>query len=252
MNCCELTFNFVYSQYKQNTIYIMKKLFILAALCICTYGVFAQNVDLRRKIEVTGIAEKEVTPDIINVSISLQEYLDGRKKITIDQLESQLESAVKEAGIPKEDFTISNISGWNNTWQKKKNPDFLASKQYSIKFHDLDKFNQILSKIDPKGVQSTNIDSYDYSKMADLKRELKIQALLSAKEKATYMLGSINEKVGRPISITESDNSSFPNPRPMMYKTMAVGLNAAPPESDIDFKPIKLNFQVQAVFEIVP
>ncbi|WP_426670168.1 SIMPL domain-containing protein [Mucilaginibacter sp. McL0603] len=128
----------------------------------------------------------------------------------------------------------------------------MASKQYSIRFHDLDKFNQILSKIDPKGIQSTNIDSYDYSKMADLKRELKIQALLSAKEKATYMLSSINEKVGRPISITESDNSSFPTPRPMMYKTMSVGLNAAPPESDIDFKPIKLNFQVQAVFEILP
>lgn len=230
----------------------MKKLFILATLVLITCSAFAQNVDLRRKIEVTGIAEKEVTPDIINVSISLQEYLDGRKKITIDQLESQLESAVKQAGIPKEDFTISNVSGWNNTWQKKKNPDFLASKQYSIKFHDLDKFNQILSKVDPKGIQSTNIDSYDYSKMADLKRELKIQALLSAKEKATYMLNSINEKVGRPISITESDNSSFPTPRPMMFKTMTVGLNAAPPESDIDFKPIKLNFQVQAVFEILP
>jgi uncharacterized protein YggE len=230
----------------------MKKLFILAAFGLFTYSAFAQNVDLRRKIEVTGLAEKEVTPDIINVSISLQEYLDGRKKITIDQLENQLESAVKDAGIPKEDFTISNVSGWNNTWQKKKNPDFLASKQYSIRFRDLDKFNQILSKVDPKGIQSTNIDSYDYSKMADLKRELKIQALLSAKEKATYMLSSINEKLGRPISITESDNSSFPTPRPMQYKAMSVSLSAAPAESDIDFKPIKLNFQVQAVFEILP
>src|SRR5476649_764605 len=112
----------------------MKKLFILAALSVFTYGAFAQQVDLRRKIEVTGIAEQEVTPDIINVSISLQEYLDGRKKITIDQLESQLEKAVNEAGIPKEDFTLSNVSAWNNTWQKKKNPDFLASKQYSIRF----------------------------------------------------------------------------------------------------------------------
>jgi uncharacterized protein YggE len=230
----------------------MKKLFIVAAFILFTYGAFAQNVDLRRKIEVTGIAEKEVTPDIINVSISLQEYLDGRKKITIDQLESQLESAVKQAGIPKEDFTISNVSGWNNTWQKKKNPDFLASKQYSIRFHDLDKFNQILSKIDPKGIQSTNIDSYDYSKMADLKRELKIQALQSAKEKATYLLGSINEKVGRPISITESDNSSFPTPRPVMYKAMSMSVNSVPADSDIDVKPIRLNFQIQAVFEILP
>lgn len=230
----------------------MKKLFILAALCICTYGVFAQNVDLRRRIEVTGIAEKEVTPDIINVSISLQEYLDGKKKITIDQLENQLESAVKDAGIPKEDFTISNVSAWNNTYQKKKNPDFLAGKQYSIKFRDLNKFNQVLSKVDPKGIQSTNIDSYDYSKMADLKRDLKIKALLDAKEKAGYLLSSINEKVGRPISITDSETSNFPSPRPM-YKMMSVNATAnVPADSDIDVKTIKLNFQVQAVFEIMP
>jgi uncharacterized protein YggE len=230
----------------------MKKLFIPAALSVFTYSAFAQNVDLRRRIEVTGIAEKEVTPDIINVTVSLQEYLDGKKKTTIDQLEDQLENAVKDAGIPKGDFTISNVSGWNNTLGKKKNPDFLASKQYSIKFHDLNKFNQILSKIDPKGIQSTNIDSYDYSKIADLKRDLKIQSLLAAKEKATYLLGSINEKVGRPISITENDNSSFPAPR-AMYKTMSVNLNAAAPaESDIDAKTIKLSFQVQAVFEILP
>lgn len=230
----------------------MKKLLILAALSVFTYSAFAQNVDLRRRIEVTGTAEKEVTPDIINVSISLQEYLDGKKKITIDQLESQLENAVKDAGIPKGDFTISNVSGWNNTWQKKKTPDFLASKQYSIKFHDLNKYNQILSKIDPKGIQSTNIESYDYSKIADLKRDLKIQALLAAKEKATYLLNSINEKVGRPISITENDNSNFPAPRPMMFKAMSANMDAAPAESDIDAKTIKLSFQVQAVFEIMP
>jgi uncharacterized protein len=230
----------------------MKKLFILAAFVVISGGTFAQNVDMRRKIEVTGIAEKEVTPDIINVSISLQEYLDGRKKITIDQLESQLEKAVNDAGIAKEDFTISNVSAWNNAYQKKKNPDFLAAKQYNIRFHDLDKYNRILSAIDPKGIQSTNIDSYDYSKMADLKRDLKIQALLSAKEKATYLLNSINEKLGRPISITESDNSNYPVAmREVRFKTMAVNA-AAPEDSDIDIKKIKLSFQVQAIFEIMP
>jgi uncharacterized protein YggE len=72
----------------------MKKLFILAALSLFTFSAFAQAADLRRRIEVTGIAEKEVTPDIINVSVSLQEYIDGKKKTTIDQLENQLESAV--------------------------------------------------------------------------------------------------------------------------------------------------------------
>jgi len=231
----------------------MKKLFILTALTLFTWSAFAQNVDLRRRIEVTGIAEKEVTPDIINVSISLQEYMDGRKKVTIDQLENQLEKAVADAGIPKDDFTINNVSAWNNTWQKKKNPDFLAGKQYSIRFHDLNKYNGILSAVDPKGIQATYIESYDYSKIEQLKSDLKVKALLAAKEKATLLLTSISEKLGRPISISENDNSNYPVPlREVRFKTMAAAADTAPADSDIDIKKIKLNFQVQAVFEILP
>ena len=229
----------------------MKKLLIIIVIGFCSVSAFAQNVDLRRKIEVTGIAEKEVTPDIINVSISLQEYMDGKKKVTIDQLESQLETSVKEAGVPKEDFTVSNVAAWNNTWQKKKNPDFLASKQYTLRLHDLNKFNRVLGSVDPKGIQETNISSYDYSKMPELKRELKIQALLAAKEKATYLLNAVNEKLGRPIDITETENSNFPAPR-AMYANKTFASNAVAADSDIDFKTIKLNFQVQAVFEIAP
>jgi uncharacterized protein YggE len=229
----------------------MKKLLIIS-LCslLCSYA-FGQNVDLRRKIEVTGIAEQEVTPDIINVTISLQEYMDGKKKVTIDQLESQLETAVKDAGIPKEDFTVNNISAWNNAWQKKKNPDFLAGKQYGLRLHDLNKINQVLNAVDPKGIQSTNIASYDYSKMTELKRDLKIQALLAAKDKATYLLNSVNEKLGRPIDITETDNSNYPVAQGY-FANKVMASTFTPNDSDIDFKKIKLSFQVQAVFEIVP
>jgi uncharacterized protein YggE len=228
----------------------MKKIFLLATLITFAYVASAQNVDLRRKIEVTGTAEQEVTPDIINVSISLQEYMNGKNKITIDQLEGQLETAIKNAGIAKEDFTISNVSAWNNNYQKKKNPDFLSSKQYDIRFHDLNKFNEILSQVDPKGIQSTNIVNYDYSKISQLKRELKVKALMDARDKAAYLLTSIGEKLGDPITITEVDNSSYPSPRPMMFKA-SMNAMASPTDSDIDFKKIKLSFQINATFEIV-
>ncbi len=229
----------------------MKKLFILAALTIASYTTFAQIVDLRRKIEVVGTSEQEVTPDIIHVSISLQEYIDGKKKVTIDQLENQLEAAVREAGIAKEDFTINNMWAYNNTYQKKKNPDFLASKQYGIKFRDLNKFNQILAKVDSKGIQSTNIDSYDYSKIDQLKNELKLKALLAAKVKATFLLNGLSERLGHVLNITENDNSNYPQPRQVMFKTTAMSADrAAPAESDIDVKKIKLSFQINAVFEI--
>jgi len=228
----------------------MKRILLLAALVATTFGAFAQNADLRRKIEVTGIAEQEVTPDIINVSISLKEYLDGKKKaVTISQLEKQLEQAVAEAGIAKTDFTINSISSWNYATEKKKNPDFLASKQYNIKFHDLKKFDQILSKLDAKGIQSTNIDSYDYTKINEIKNDLKLKALIGARDKAAFLVNGLGDKLGSVLNITESDNSSFPQPRMYAVQFKAASADAVP-ESDVDVKKIKLSFQINAVFEI--
>lgn len=227
----------------------MKKIFFIALLAIATTYAQAQNVDLRRKIEVSGTAETEVTPDIIYFSISLKEYMDGRNRMDITQLENQLIKAAADAGIPKEDLTINNIAGYT-TYQKKKDPNFLASKQYRIKFHDLNKINQILSAIDPKGIQNTYIESYDYSKMDELKKDLKLKALIAARDKATYLLTGIGQKLGEPISITEVDNGGFTAPMLSTFMRKATVADAAP-EQDIDFKKIKLSFQVNAVFEIV-
>lgn len=228
----------------------MKKLILSALILFTITAAQAQSVDLRRKIEVSGTAETEVTPDIIYFSISLKEYMDGRNRVDITNLENQLIKAVADAGLPKEDLTINNISGYT-TYQKKKDPNFLASKQYRIKFHDLNKVNQLLSAIDPKGIQSTYIESYDYSKIEDLKKELKLKALIAARDKAAYLLTGIGQKLGDAISVTEVDNGNiFPQPRNVMYMAKAASSDAVA-EQDIDFKKIKLNFQVNAVFEIV-
>jgi uncharacterized protein len=227
----------------------MKKLFILLVLLAAAYTGFAQTTDLRRKIEVTGSAEQEVTPDIIYVSIALKEYMNGKNKVEIGTLEKQLQKAVTEAGITKEDFTINNISSYNYIINKKKNPDFLASKQYLVKVRDLNAINTILSKVDDKGIQSTGISNYEYSKQAELRRELKIKALQAAREKATYLLTSINEKLGGAIDIQEIDNEPMGRP---VYANMAFKSMAADgaEQADIDFKKIKLSYQVRAVFEI--
>ncbi|PJJ80100.1 SIMPL domain-containing protein [Mucilaginibacter auburnensis] len=230
----------------------MKKLSILViALVVSVLSGFAQSVDLRRKIEVSGTVEKEVTPDIINVSISLKEYFDGKTKITISQLEQQLEKAIQAAGIAKDDFTINNLSSYNYIDPKKKTPEFLASKQYSIRFRDLNKFNQVLSKVDPKGIQYTNVASYDYSKITELKRELQIQALLAARDKANALVSSLNEKLGGVISISELDMSNdVPQARFKTFSNVAMAESADVPESDIAVQKMKLTFRMNAVFEI--
>lgn len=233
----------------------MKRIYLVALAIALTCTAFAQNPDNRKKIEVTGSAEAEVTPDIIFVGISLREYFrdnNSKKKVEIEELERQLQTAVLNAGIPKENFTINNISSYNWTWEKKKNPDFLASKQYRIKISDLNKYNQIISAIDPKGIQYSNVEGYDYSGLESLKKELKIKAILTAKEKAIYLTEAINEKLGGAIEINEINNEYYPQPvyqRNVMMKSDAVMAEAAP-MPDIDFKKIKLNYQMRVVFEL--
>ncbi len=231
----------------------MKHLIIVTVLSMTTLVSYSQTADTRRRIEVVGSAEAEVTPDIIYVNISLKEYLIGntKKKVAIGDLERQLQTAVLNAGIPKENFMINNISSYNWDWTDKKNTDFLAKKQYKIKLTDLTKVNQLINAVDPKGVEYSGIESYDYSKIDALKKELKVKALQNAKDKATYLVESIGEKLGNSIEIKEINDEYYPAPR---FRSMAVNLMsseaAAAPLPDIDFKKIKLKYQMNTVFEV--
>jgi len=238
-----------------NTQKIMKRLFIIALLSSITFSTIAQTVDTRRKVEVTGTSETEVTPDILYVGISLKEYYkdnNSKKKVEIEDLERQLQTAVLNAGVPKENFTINNISSYNYSLEKKKNPEFLARKQYRIKVTDLTKFNQILSAVDSKGIEYTNIESYDYSKIESLKRELKIKALQAAKDKASYLAEAVNDKVGNALEIQEINNEYYPQAmyraNVMLESKMASADAVAMP--DVDFKKIKLSYQMRVVFEL--
>lgn len=233
----------------------MKKLLALAFVALFSVSAMAQQVDLRKKITVSGTAETEVTPDIIYLSISLKEYLkDGnsKKKVEINELETQLYNAIQSAGISKENLTINDISSYNTAAEKKKNPDFLVSKQYRLKVTDLNKWNAIIGSVDPKGVAYTNIDSYDYSKIEALKQQLKIKALQAAKAKATYLVESIGNQLGNVIDIQEINNESYPQPiyraNMMMKGAMAADTESVSP--DIDFKKIKLSYVMNTVFEI--
>ena len=233
----------------------MKKLMVLAFVALFSISAMAQQVDLRKKINVSGSAEQEVTPDIIYLSISLKEYFkdnNSKKRVDITELEKQLYNAVLKAGIDKENLMVNNISSYNYATEKKKNPDFLASKQYRLKVTDLNKWNEIIGAVDAKGVAYTNIESYDYSGIEALKKELKIKALQAAKAKAAYMVEALGEKLGGVIDIQEVNNEVYPQvmyrSNMMMKSEMADMAGAGAPE--LDFKKIKLNYVVNTVFEI--
>ncbi len=236
------------------------KISLLSALLVASRGlVHAQNNDdddhdLVRKIEVYGNAEREITPNEIFFSITLKEYLnDGKNKVTIDELERELYSAVRKVGVSDEDFQVQDVAGYNYDWywrgRKKEREEFLATKQYRVKFKDLNEINRLFAYVDAKGIQSSNVEGYSHSDIEEIRKELKIEALKNAKDKADYLLDGIKEGLGEIIEVQEINVDYQP---PIYYaKTMEMAQSADMMEQpQIDFKKIKLQAQVRAVFRI--
>lgn len=206
-----------------------------------------------RKIEVTGSAEMEITPDEIYLSIGLQEYMkDNKTKASIENLEKDLQKAVLKAGIPEENFMIENVTSYNWNWHdKKKDEEFMAKKQYRIKLNDLNKINEIISPMEPKGIERMHISDYSHTNIEQFRRELKLKALQAAQEKAGYLLAGIDEQLGPVLEIQEF-NDGYNPPMPYQLKSnmrMESAQDMAMP--DIDFKTIKLRYEMRAVFSIL-
>ena len=239
---------------------LIKTLAISALFFTKTFVSDAQQVimekPLVKKIEVNGSAEQEVLPDEIFVNITLREYFkdkDNKNKVDIMALEKQLQKAVEEAGISKENFTIGAMNGYREWWGRKKPTTFLESKSYILKVANLYKIDGIIARVDDKGVASTNIDRYEFSKIEQLRKDIKIKALQAAKAKAQYLLEGIGEQLGEAFEITEIDNG-YQNPQPMyanmMVRSVAQTSSDAMPESTIDVQKIKVRYEIKAVFKI--
>lgn len=226
------------------------------------FSTLAQNSTVTakepRKIEVSGFSEMEVIPDELYFTISLREYFKDEKnqkdKVPISALEKQLVKAVADAGLPKENLSVSGVGGYQQHWDKNKKPaTFLESKQYQLKVSEADKLDGILSKVDSRGIQYANMSRVDHSRKEEFKKEVKIKALQQAREKAAYLLEGIGEKLGPVLEIREvEDNAHYPVP---MYKSnmrmmAAEAADGSVPDSDLDYQKIKLSYRMQAVFEI--
>lgn len=229
----------------------MKRILFIGLMAI-SFTTFAQD-KVVKKISVSGSASMEVVPDEIFVQINLKEYKNGSKKVDLNKLESELVAAVKTLKIPEENLMVQNISGYNWNWKKRKSEDFLATKSFKLKVSDLKKINELVKKLDSEGINSMNVVSYEHSKIEEFRKQLKIEAIKAAKDKAAYLLAAVDEELGGVIDVVE--NGAQPTYTPQ-YRARAYNSNVAFEStdagynSDVEFQKIKLQAEINVVFEI--
>jgi len=244
----------------------MKKL-ISSVIIIClfqaaiaqTQPIFTNN-PYPKTISVSGSAEMEIVPDEIYVNVMLTEYQKrGESKKDIEIIKTQFLESCKAAGIPDSLNSIVSYSGNNNYYnirKKKKNTDLLANITYQVKFKSSKLMDELVEKLDDNATQNFLIVSASHSRITEFRRQLKIKAVQAAKEKGIYLTEAVEEKLGEAITITEptewqplNQNLVLSNSSMSQYRFSAEA-DGLPSTSEVDFKKIKLRFEVSVVFAL--
>ena len=123
-----------------------------------------------------------------------------------------------------------------------------------LKVANLYKIDGILSKVEERGIEYTNIGRVDHSQKEALRKQVKINALKAAKEKANYLLEAIGEKLGDVLEIHEQEDAYY-SPQPMMAQSnmrmMAVSADAGgAADSSLEYQKIKISYRMLVVFRI--
>ena len=244
----------------------MKKLIVIvtvifiAATVNAQQPIFATN-PFPKKITVSGSAEMEIVPDEIYVNVQLKEYQKrGEEKKDIETIKKQFLESCKAVGIPDSAISIVSFTGSNPFfWKKrKKDPDLFTSITYQVKFRTSELMDKLVEKLDDEATQNFLIVSVNHSKMTEYRRQLKIAAVKAAKDKGIYLTDAIGEKLGEAITINEPDENHIV--RRELYQATNVNMMVSSQgrieneysanENAIDFKKMKLRFEVEVVFAL--
>jgi uncharacterized protein YggE len=206
----------------------------------------------KHAITVTGIAEREVAPDEIYIKIVLKERYDGRDKIEVATQERQMKAIFKELGISDTSYTLSDA---DQEYIKVKafKKDAITTKTYELKVSSAAIMSAVLERLEEMKISGASVDHIDYTKRRQLKRELYMEAIKAAKEKATYVLEAINETIGKPISITVEDDNTVVYANAVTFgwqRTVANSVKEEEPQTPTEFRKIKFTYRVNAEFAI--
>jgi uncharacterized protein len=155
-------------------------------------------------IEVTGTAEKEIVPDEIYIGIVIREKYVNKVKVTIEEQEEKLKSAVKQIGIDLADLYLSdaNADYVKIRWQRR---DVLTKKDFTLKVSTATTVGQVFLELEKLEITDAFISKVNHSQMDSLRKDVKIQAIKAAKDKADYLLMAIGEQTGKPLVVKENE-----------------------------------------------
>lgn len=166
-----------------------------------------KNTPQERTIEVVGSAEMSLKPDKIKLRIQLAFNNSNRK-----QKEEKLFKTLKKHGIEEDQVEYGNYNGyvgWYSNWYRYYHEYWYYNRTryqtYDIPVVATMNPKKLLQDLKKPDIYNLWIQNDGFKDITEQRKKVKIAAIKAAKEKASYLLEALDEKVGVVVSVQEMD-----------------------------------------------
>jgi uncharacterized protein len=215
----------------------------------------------RPLVTVYGTADLKVVPDVVDVSIGIENRAKDLAS-AIDQQTSRVTEAItmiKKAGVDAKDIQtdFSSITPVYSDSKNGRNLDyFIVRKGIAFTLKDTSRFDNLIAGLTQAGinrVQNVRFRATDLRKYRDEARDM---AVVAAREKATALAGKLDQRIGKAYTIDE-DEPQIVAPLLRAYPGVLAnatneGDSGGPDSSDSSLMPGQISIQarVKVRFEL--
>jgi len=219
----------------------MKKIGLLLIIALLSLQGYSQEKNFidQPYLETTAIVDTLVVPDRIYLSILITEK-DTRGRTSVEELENRMNTKLIALGIDtKKQLTLSDVTS-NFKKYFLKGTDVLKNKAYTLLVYDAETAGKVIVGLESIEISNVHLNKTEYSKLEQLKIELKQKAVLKAKKQAESMLKPLNQNVGKALYISDL-NSNITNA--LQGRVAGIQIRGYSSYKAEEYKPIDIEFE---------
>ncbi len=229
----------------------MKRL-LLAAVAAAALAMSASAQELGETIPtvtVNGSAQLKITPDVLYLSITLDES-DTKGKVPLEEQRRKMFAALKKSGIDAEKQL--RVLDMSSSFFRKRGS--LSSSKYELKVGSTAEARKVFEALDAAGIPNVQIVRSTSSKLDEYRDQVRMEAMRNAQSRARQLAEAVGQSIGMCYEITDYTS----NVQPVAFRAMGAMKNTVMMDAaesmeeeydpDVEFEQIVLTYNVTAKF----
>ncbi len=176
---------------------------LLIVLMINPLLLFSQSVS--NYIEVIGVAEKQIEPDRIELTITFNEKENVKKQSDFIKIENQLKNLMSTHSIPESNLIINQLfaSSQYYSYSEKQSSKIRFSKVYKLIFDSSTSPDTLIFDLFEIGADNVNLSKLESDQLDNTRQMALKEALETARQKALLISNQMDVDLGTVIQIRE-------------------------------------------------